>query len=1001
MSDLRSLNWHSFKYNIYVNFNNFVLPKENFEILLMNKGLIKLLITILFVCGFVKAQPQRTDIAALKRTALSHMQAGRYGEAIDQLNKYISANAQEAEGYNLRGICYEKRQQYFNGRLDFRRAIALETRDTQKRSEYEQNLSRLIGIWYPLLEKKINGHLREIAINPDNPFNYLEIGKSYMWMEKWPDAEKWYDEYLARDDNASPDEIIRYTEILSHTGSILKGEKILKKYVERYPDDWRLWSRYGYFTMWLGKYAIAKEAFETALSFKPFFKEAQDGLDIVNRQAYVNQQDPRAFEREYPIDRYYRLLRRNPNDIQTRYKLVEELIAADRLEEAYQQLQVLSLTQTEDERFKEKWTFVTEFRERTYRERLDSAKAKLLRDETDKEAIKLVAEYYEYLQEYDSAMVMLDKYFDTYPDEKDQQLRFRYARISAWSRNFDKAINITDLLLNDYPDNLEYQLFRAQVSVWINRDIELARQYLDNVLKAQPNNLEALISLGSLKLLDRDFEGAQEMADKAKDIDPTNDDVIKLQSNIDWQKLRAEEEKNYAILEEGRKRVLDEDCPAALPYYEEFLSKAEPNVLLLKEYGDVLFCAQEFQKALDTYNEVLNQGYNYDAAMQRAKVYYAIDDTLMAVQEFKNLVKEDSTDFDAWLYLADSYAKAAEYDSARTIYNMLIDEWELDSTQVSMVEQRKGWLPITGIAAILETFPNYIGLAPYIQYYADNLSFRIFSIGSRLEMGLTNFISLGITYGRSSLNAKEASLDEDVISTYYFTGDIDFTTFKGNVIVRLGRNINMGAGFGISNARGYLKRDEKDAFIRFEKRDTIMLAAVYQNSDASLILYSPYLIDNRYYANLYRIEGYYRHRDGMKISSNFQYISVTDGNEGNDFVLRLGKYFYRDLAIGYEYYYTNYKWKSNLYYSPTTFESHSIWVDNELEDKDNLRITLGGKVGIIPRNKILTLEIHGDFFYQAYRNLLLSGRIGAGSTSRDDSSYRYFSGQLTAYWTIF
>lgn len=966
----------------------------------MKLGFLTLILISLFSALPLKAQPQRIDSEALRKTALSHMQAGRYGEAIDQLNKFISANPQNPEGYNLRGVCFEKRQQYFNGRLDYRRAIALETRDSQKRSEYEQNLSRLIGIWYPLLEKKINGHQREIAINPNNAFNYLEIGKSYMWMEIWDKAELWYDEYLARDDNASPDEIIRYTEILAKTGSIVKGERILKKYVERYPDDWRLWSRYGYFTLWLSKYAIAKKAFETALGFKPFFKEAQDGLDIVNRQAYVNQQDPRAFEREYPIDRYYRLVKRNPADIETRFKLVEELLSANRIEEAYQQLQIIGLTKAEDTRYQEKWTYVTEYRTKTYRDNLETAKANLQINPTDKDALKLVAEYYEYLQEYDSAMVMLDTYFESYPEEKDEQLRFRYARISAWSREFDKAIDITDDLLTDYPANLDYKLFRAQVSVWINRDVELAKEYLDDVLKDRPNNLEALISMGSLKLLERDFDGAQEFADKAKGIDPANDEVIKLQSNIDWQRLRAEEEKLYAILEEGRKRVMDEDCPDALLYYEEYLSKAEPNVLILREYGDVLFCAKEFQKALDTYNEVLNQGYNYDAAMQRAKVYYAIDDTLNAIKEFKALVAEDSTDFDAQLYLGDSYAKAAEYDSARTIYNMLLETWQLDSTQVSMVELRKGYLPLTGLSAILENFPNYVALAPALQFYSDNAGFSLFSLGSRLELGLTNFFSLGVSFTRSQLKAIESILDQDIISTYNYIGNIRYNTFKVHGVIRLARDLNMGAGFGRSSARGYIFRDEKDAFIRFERRDTISVSLVYQSSDASLILYSPYLIDNRYYANLIRLEGYYKHRDGLKVSGSFQYVSVSDANEGNDLILRLGKYFYKDLAVGYEYYYTNYKYKASYYYSPTNFESHSIWVDNELERKKDLRVTLGGKLGIIPRNKILVLGAYLDVFYQASKSLLISGRIIAQSTSRDESSYRSFAAQLSAYWTL-
>lgn len=966
----------------------------------MNRVTVKKILFFTLLLIPLVSIAQRVDVESLKKTALSHMQAGRYGEAIDQLNKYISAIPQEAEGYNLRALCFEQRQEYQYAVLDFRRAVALE-KLSGKKAEYENNLRRVQDVWYAILNKKIEGHLRDIAINPNLAFNYLEIGVSYRWMEIWDKAEEWYDQYLLRDDKASPDEIIRYTEILAKTGSIVKGERILKKYVERYPDDWRLWSRYGYFTLWLAKYAVAKEAFEKALGFKPFFKEAQDGLDIVNRQAYVNLQDPRAFEREFPIDRYYRLLRRNPADIETRYKLVEELITAERYEEAYQQMQVLSAAKPDDDRFNEKWEFILEQREKSYRDKVEDAKIKLSINEYDKEALKMIAQYYEYLENYDSAMVVLDRYFESYPEEKDQQLRFRYARTAAWNREFDKSIDITDRLLSDYPNNLDYQLFRAQVSVWTGQDDELAKEYLNNVLKARPRDLEANIGMASLKLKEQDYEAAQAYADIAKEIDPTDDDVITLQSNIDWQLLRAEEEKLFAILEQGRTRVMDEDCAGALQYYEDYLSKAEPNVLIFKEYGDVLFCAKDYQKALETYNDVLQQGYNYDALMQRAKLYYAMGDSINAVKAFKEVVEEDPDEFEAQLYLADSYAKLGHPDSARTIYNTLLDDWTLDSTQVEMVELRKSWLPITGLAAILETFPNYIGVAPYVQYYADNISFRLFSIGSRLDLGVTNYLTFGLQFGRTNMQAKPESLDEEVISRYNFIGNKTFTTFKGNFTTRLAKDFNIGAGFGTTNARGILPRMEKDAYIRYEKRDTISLAVVYQHSDAALILYSPYLIDIRHYASLFRFAGYYVHHKGLKISSSFQYINITDDNEGNDFVLRLGAYTQRDLSMGYEYYFTTYKYKSDYYYSPINFESHGVWVDYDLEQKDYLRVTLSSKIGYIPYNNFIMLGGQLDFYYQPITNLLLNGRIGLSLTSRDNSSYRSFSGQITAYWTVY
>ena len=969
------------------------------------KKFIYLFIALFLLVSFSLYSQDKQEADNLKKNALNHMQNGRFGEAIDQLNKYISLRPRESDGYNLRAECFEKRSEFSNAILDYRRAIAVESSDAGKKSKYENNLKRTQQVYYAILLKKIDGHLREIAINPNNPFDYLEIGKAYRQMEIWDKAEEWYDKYIAMDPNASPDEIIRYTEILAKTGSIVKGEKILKIYTERYPGDWRLQSRYGYFTLWLGKYPIAKKAFETALSFKPFFKEAQDGLDIVNREAYVTQEDPRAFEKEYPIDKYYRLLRSKPQDLESRFKLVDELIKAERIEEAYQQLQIIGLNNSSDPRYIEKWDYVTNYRTTTYREKIDYFNTKLEQNPKDKESLKKIAEYYEYLQAYDTATVYLEKYFEEFPDEKDPALRYKYARITAWNRDFTKSLEILDGLIQEYPNNIDYQLFRAQISVWTNQDIELARGYLENALKARPNSVEALISMGSLKLIDRDYDAAQEYANKAKEIDPNNEDVGKLQSNIDWQKMRAEEEKLYQILEEGRGYVMNDDCAGALPYYEEYMSKAEPNVLVNKEYGDVLFCAKQYNAAIDQYNLVLSQTDDYDAKIQRAKVYFVKGDSLLAVNEFRSLVMEDSADFDANLYLGDSYAKIGEPDSARATYNHLLS-WDLDSTQIKQVEMRKGWLPITGLAALFETFPNYVSLAPSGVYYADNLGFRIGTFGSRLELGLTSFLSIGASFYKTYLRSNYESLNADVIQTLYdnginFVGNRDFTTFKGHLFIRLSKYLNLGVGSGSANSSGAFIRKETDAFIRFDRPDTLSIVALYQNSDASLILYSPYLIDLRLYAKIYKLEGYYQHYNGLKIMSSFNYLSVTDGNEGNDFYLRIGKYFYRYLIVGYEYMYTNYKLKSQYYYSPTNFEAHNLWVENDLEKNKELTVTIGGKLGYIPLNDFVLFQGYLDVKYQVYERLNVAGRIAAGSTSRDDSSYRYFSGQVGAYWSIF
>ncbi len=313
------------------------------------------ILSVVFLFSFNLFAQQLTD--RLKTEAVEQMKYGRYGEAIDLLNRFISAEPQNPEGYNLRGVCYELRKRYEMAVYDFRSALKL----NPKNIKYNSNLQRAIDAWNALLLNNIIGYKREIAINPATPINYLEIGKCCKNLGEWKKAEDWYDEYLKREE-ASADEIIRYSEILAKNNHISKGEPILKRFTENYPDDHRLWSRYGYFTMWLGKKQIALKAFETALELRPYFKEALDGYDLVRGKGYIYTVNDTTSRfnyglpikkkyKEYPIDKYYRILKSNPEDFKTRYLLISELLKNNRHQEGFDQINFFLRIKTDDKNF--------------------------------------------------------------------------------------------------------------------------------------------------------------------------------------------------------------------------------------------------------------------------------------------------------------------------------------------------------------------------------------------------------------------------------------------------------------------------------------------------------------------------------------------------------------------------------------------------------------------------------------------------------------------------
>jgi len=978
-----------------------------------NNSIIILLLVIAFTAvalGQKKPTTQPDQYEVFRKTALEHMNAGRYGEAIDMLNKYVGGNPRVSDGYYLRGLCREKRSEFELAVKDLRNAYQLcPDNMARERSEYERALNRMLDTWHKQLYNKIEGHKREIYINPANPENYRQIAISYRNLEKYDESEKWYDDYFRRNDNAPPDHVLNYTEVIARTRHLDKGEKILKKYIERYPNDHRLLSNHGYFLIWLGRFKQAEQDFLTALKIKPFFKEAQDGLDRARMEAYMDQYDPRLKQKAFPIDIYYRNLKKDPNDNETRIKLVDELIKYERIEEAYKQLLILRARTAADPKIEEKWNFVQAFRDTVYRQRIEKLQEKIEKNPNDKAAINSVTDYYDFMRDYNAAVSTIENYLNNHPNEKDPALRYKLARLAAWGNNWDKALPAVSTLLDEYPNNLDYQLLKAQIYIWVPRDTVTqkaygvdsvqVRTYLNNVLDKRPDNLEAIMAMAQQEVYNKNFKVAQEWADKAKAIDPFDENVQKLQGIVDMGIETDTEVKNYAIVQEGRRLILANKPEEAIPYYIEYLSKV-PNVNVKRELGTVYQAAHKYDEAQKIYNEVLQEGWDYDAAMFRAKLNYGIGDSLAAAVQFKEIVKASPDKWEPRLLLGDSYLKLKMYDSARVQYDYLTTTYP-DSTNIQdELKLRKKWIPVTGLRAIFETFPSYISVAPLALFYSDNLSFRITKLGARLELGVAQFLSVGVSYYRTRVNAKSESLVQETLDNIHnLTLDQSLTTFKGHVYLTLSENISLGVGIGRASARDF-GADDTEASLVVKKEKVYKATLSYQNTDAVLLLYSPYLIDQRMYGQSINFAWEYTAPSGLEFNGYYKYLSIDDGNAGNDLQLRLGKNFYENVVAGYEYMYSNYKLKTPNYYSPTNFESHSIYFNILLEKTAEWEVKTGGKIGYIPYGSLISLLAYVNTKYTVSEKLNFKGNLTLASTSRDKSSYKYVSIDLSAEWSL-
>jgi tetratricopeptide (TPR) repeat protein len=961
---------------------------------------IALALFVFLSTGIFLVVRAQSVIDAEKAEAIREMAAGRYGEAIDLLNKYIAAKPQQADGYNLRGECYEKQQQFDLSVYDYRSAKKLEPNN----KDIIANLNRATNTWYTILYNNIEGYKREIAINPNNPDNYLNIGKSYKNLGEWAVAEQWYDKYLTMT-HASPDEIIRYSEILAKTNHIAKGWPILRRYCEEYPNDQRLWSRYGYFSLWLGKNQIAIEAFENALALKPFFKEAIDGLAQAKGKGYIYTVNDTSEIRNYnyglppvrqqyvyPIDKYYTILKKNPSDNDTRVKLVKALLTANRFEEASQQIQILESVKFDSINVAQLATQIDSVRTIVFRQRIEEYKAKLAADSSDKDAVLNLGQYYSKLQDYDSAIAVYSGYLVKNPKAKD--VLYDCAQAEANNRNFFKAQDIITTLLKAEPNNLKYQLFMGQLDVWVSQNLGEAKNYLENVLAKEPNNLQALVAMSSLNMQQNDFVAAQNYLDKIKELSPVDPSIGTLQSAMTLNKYRFKQEQNYSILKQAETLYAEKKCKDALPKYEEFLKNMGPNPIIEKEYADVNVCAGHYQKAIDIYTNLLNAEYDFPTDYSRATAYYAMGDSVKALQEFQRLAKANPDDFNTHLYLGDSYLRMHDYDKALDVYEAMEDNMKLDSTQVAMVKQRERWVPPTGFRGILSSFPNYTLLTPYSSYYSDNQGTQNFIAGLRLDVGITTFLSLGIEGYRTALYSN---------NSFYYPTSVHLTssTLRWDITIRLAEALTFGVDFGNTYYSTNYTQPIADVYLRSEITNKYLLYGIYSKMDASQVIYSPLLIATRINSNIFRAGGYYQTNSGVRIGTDFNYYTFSDSsNNGFNLSLRIGKYFFPNFMLGYEYYVAGFKFTSPLYYSPKSYSSHNIFADWDIIHDTSATVTLGGLMGFVANSNFILRQGYIAATVRLADRFTLQGRLSGGSSSFNVLGYSSFGASLTAYWAL-
>ena len=284
------------------------------------------------------------------------------------------------------------------------------------------------------------------------------------------------------------------------------------------------------------------------------------------------------------------MLKKNPQDNELRFKLIDELIKHKRFEEAREQLLIMQPDEkiAGTDRFKNKLDYISGLQDSIYNDNIKTYAKEFEKNNNNRNAAIKLSDSYAHLYDYDNAVDVLEKYLATVKENEDLDLRFMLAKYAAWSYKWNIAFNQMAIVMKYAPDNKDYKLFSARLVAWNVLDakpdeIERAKGYLLDILKDDPKNLDALLSMSFLYAGMGNISEAQKYLNMAKLISPGSKEVEAVENHINTRAVVEKEREILRMRAEAGKLHDAGKFEAAADKYDEIMAKVnnpEKNILL-------------------------------------------------------------------------------------------------------------------------------------------------------------------------------------------------------------------------------------------------------------------------------------------------------------------------------------------------------------------------------------------------------------------------------------
>ncbi len=282
-------------------------------------------------------------------------------------------------------------------------------------------------------------------------------------------------------------------------------------------------------------------------------------------------------------------------------------------------------------------------------------------DPKDRETLNYLAEVYYNLNQFQNSIQYYNKLLvlDPYNSSVQNNLIFLYSHL----KKEEELLNFYKKMMSYYPNDNKYAVQYALSNIK-QRNIPEAQRVLEDVVRSDSTEINALLVLGNLYEVQKDTSNAIKTYKTILSLDPSNDEVL----NRIYRTLRAQE--SWAEIEN---------------IFESLLKAHQDNTQVRLILAETYYFQEKNEAASAILEPVLSdETYRLAAFELLGRIAFDREDFDKAEEYFTSLTEETPQNRFSWLFLAVIYNRQNEYQKSLAILEQSLNVHQDDVDLLSM-----------------------------------------------------------------------------------------------------------------------------------------------------------------------------------------------------------------------------------------------------------------------------------------------------------------------------